>query len=108
MDGEYVNLIPIKDGFLPAASLIMNVSVGSVLSGPLGSLSSLSVSLQVLVIVVTSVELSTPLTVCGPETCKERLGTAVTVAEKARPARAMRNPVESIANCGDQVNNTVS
>lgn len=95
--GTYLTLIPVKDGTAPAASLIANVSAGSLFNGPLGSFSSFKVSSPVFVTVVTTLRFWTPSTESGPETCRESPGAAeAAIAERTRPERAVRTMDENI------------
>ena len=65
--GTYFSLIPVNEGWAPLASVIINVSVGSLFNGPRGSLRTFRVSPPVLVIVATIWRCSIESTACAPE-----------------------------------------
>lgn len=96
-DESYGISTPVNSGFLPASSLISNMSAGTPLNRLLGSLRKIRVVSPVLVIVVVNIRSSTLSTVFGPETCKERLGPRkVAAAERTGPIMVMQMIMVSI------------
>ena len=64
--GTYLALAPMKKGWVPVGSTIVNLSAAKLLIGPLGSFKIRSATLPVLVRVVENLRSPTRLTVSGP------------------------------------------
>jgi ABC-type enterochelin transport system permease subunit len=89
-----------NDGFFPAESLILKVSIAAVLNRLLRSFKSLSILSLVLVIIVVRVRFSSLSTLCGQEMRNERLGPEEVddAVDKTRIlAKTTQNTANSIA-----------